>query len=55
LTVVCSGGFVPAAGGTSDFYYYPSYLGGTAFLTPGMGGNLGTDVNGHPGAVVIAW
>jgi hypothetical protein len=54
LTVTCSGGFVPAAGGTSDFYYYPSYLSGTAFLTPGTGGNAGA-VDGNPGAVVIAW
>ena len=55
IVVTCTAGFVPTAGGSSDSYYFPSYLAGSSFLTPGTGGTTGTSVSGHAGAVVILW
>jgi len=54
LTVDCAGGFVPAAGGVADPYYYPAYLADSGLLTPGTGGTVGAE-DGHAGAVVLAW
>ena len=41
-------------GGNTDFYYSPTTL-ATTLRTPGLGGTVGTMVNGRGGAVVLIW
>jgi hypothetical protein len=45
-------GSTTAAGGATDFYYWP--YGGT-LQYPGRGGAIGASVNGSAGAVVLIW
>ncbi len=42
------------AGGNTDPYYSPSYI-GASYQNPGLGGTTAANVNGHAGAVVFLW
>lgn len=41
-------------GGTTDFYYKPSYV-GSSYSSPAVGGSTSSSINGSAGAVVLIW
>lgn len=49
----CTGSISATAGGSTDPYYSPSYV-GSSYGNPGAGGST-SSVNGHGGAVVLIW
>ncbi len=42
-------------GGSTDFYYFPSYLSSSTYGRPGVGGYNSANINGTAGAVVLIW
>ena len=42
-------------GGSTDFYYMPSYVSSSTYSNPGVGGYTTTTINGTAGAVVLIW
>jgi len=51
LNVTCAGTLTSAAGGNTDPFYSPSYL-GVSMQNPGRGGTTG---DGNGGAIVVLW
>ena len=46
---------ISAAGGSSDFYYSPSFVDLSTYSLPGTGGTTSSSINGAAGAVVLIW